>query len=32
MIREQVPFIEQDTVLYEYLAAVKAMIVTGGDG
>jgi histidine ammonia-lyase len=29
LIREQVPFIEQDTVLYEYLAAVKAMIVTG---
>jgi histidine ammonia-lyase len=29
MIRKQVPFIEQDTVLYEYLAAVKAMIVTG---
>ena len=29
LIREQVPFIEKDTVLYEYLAAVKAMIVTG---
>ena len=29
LIREQVPFIEKDTVLYEYLAAVKVMIVTG---
>ena len=29
LIREQVPFIEKDTVLYEYIAAVKAMIVTG---
>jgi len=29
MIRGQVPFIEKDTVLYEYLAAVKAMIVSG---
>jgi histidine ammonia-lyase len=29
LIREHVPFIEKDSVLYEYIAAVKTMIVTG---
>ena len=29
LIRERVPFIEKDTVLYEYIAAVKTMIVSG---
>jgi len=29
MIREQVPFIEKDSVLHDYLAAIKAMIVSG---
>ncbi len=28
-IREQVPFIEEDTVLYEYIAAVKSLITSG---
>ncbi len=28
-IREHVPFIEEDTVLYEYIAAVKALVASG---
>ncbi|MBT3336784.1 MAG: histidine ammonia-lyase [Anaerolineae bacterium] len=29
LVREQVPFIEEDTVLYDYIAAVKALISSG---
>jgi histidine ammonia-lyase len=29
-VREQVPFLEQDTVLYPYLEAVRALIAGGG--